>query len=674
MKKFICLLLFSFMLVQFAFTGISAAVKGDINSDGTADNKDVISLFRYVSGKNESIDGGAADFNNDKKISNKDVTLLFRYLSGSAEPEEPGVYKTEDGVKYTVSGQSAESNGSFTIAKDFVITFEDGAFNTNFNRISIKYHASKPLHIYVKYLQNNAEKTDDFYLEAAADGVFSGLISSYLNRSKAKTIKSITVNTCSSKKASFSLQNVSVQQIQVYNSQTHYIENSRFKVGIQLSWGGGINYIEDKTSNISGLTNLINRADTGRLVQQSYYGTGGNAEYTPGEFNGSVWRYNPVQGGDKYGNSSRLIDVLVSDDSVYIKAEPQDWSLDGQITPSYMENTYTVNDDTVRVDNRFVDFSGWSHPYTHQELPAFYTVSYLNRFTWYNGTSSWTDAELSYRDDLQFWGDPNYAADCQFYIKNGNTETWCSWTSSKDGFGIGLYVPNIDLLYAGKFSYNGSKDPANGATNYVAPLNNIKMVSYTPIEYSYLITTGTVSQIRQTFKENKDFATNESLHKNYISMRVDTVDYTSLDFSAASCRTAVSAANSTDVSYSTAEKALQIKAVSGNDPQVFIDYTKSSPVLYAADYKTIEIDYMIPSSNSKSSYVTDLFLCTGNKTSPDGSERTRASLIKDGQYHTLTVNVGKLSFWSGKINKIRFDYFDDCSAGDVMYVKAIRLK
>lgn len=662
------------MLVQFAFTGISAAVKGDINSDGTADNKDVISLFRYVSGKNESIDGGAADFNNDKKISNKDVTLLFRYLSGSAEPEEPGVYKTEDGVKYTVSGQSAGSNGSFTIANDFVITFEDGAFNTNFNRISIKYHASKPLHIYVKYLQNNAEKTDDFYLEAAADGVFSGLISSYLNRSKAKTIKSITVNTCSGKKASFSLQNVSVQQIQVYNSQTHYIENSRFKVGIQLSWGGGINYIEDKTSNISGLTNLINRADTGRLVQQSYYGTGGNAEYTPGEFNGSVWRYNPVQGGDKYGNSSRLIDVQVSENSVYVKSQPQDWSLNGQITPSYMENTYTVNDDTIRVDNRFVDFSGWSHPYTHQELPAFYTVSYLNRFTWYNGTSSWTDAELSYRDDLQFWGDANYAEDCRFYVKNGNTETWCSWTSSKDGFGVGLYVPNVDLLYAGKFSYNGSKDPANSATNYVAPLNNIKMVSYTPIEYSYLITTGTVPQIRQTFKENRDFASNESLHKNYVSMRVDEIDYTALDFSIEGCRTAVSAANHTTLTYSASEKALQIKAVSGNDPQVFIDYTKSSPVLYAADYKTIEIDYMIPSSNSKSSYVTDLFLCTGNKTSPDGSERTRASLIKDGQYHTLTVNVGKLSFWSGKINKIRFDYFDDCSAGDVMYVKAIRLK
>ena len=157
-------------------------------------------------------------------------------------------------------------------------------------------------------------------------------------------------------------------------------------------------------------------------------------------------------------------------------------------------------------------------------------------------------------------------------------------------------------------------------------------------------------------------------------MRVDAVDYTALDFSKEGCRAAVSAANNTSVTYSAAEKALQIKATSSSDPQAMIDYTKSSPILYASDYKTIEIDYMIPTSNGKNSYETDLFLCTGDKMGPDGSERTRASLIKDGQYHTLTVNAGSLSFWKDKINKIRFDYFDVCDTGDVIYVKAIRLK
>ena len=673
MKKILSLLVITILLCQTPLLSAAAGVFGDVNGDGSANNRDVVILFRYVSGGAEDVNN--ADVNGDGVENNKDVVYLFRYVSGMITPDEPGVYRTLSGKKYTVSGQTAESNGVFTISKDFVISFEEGAFSAEFNRMSFTYSSGRPLHVFVKYVSSGAEKTDDFYLDAAENGVFNGLISTYLDGAKAADIKTVTVGTCGGQQTEFSLLDAKTELISVYNSKTHYIENQRFKVGIQLSWGGGINYIEDKTSNINGLTNLINRADTGRLVQQSYYGTSGNSEYSPGEFNGSRWSYNPVQGGDKYGNASRLIDIIVKDDSVYIKAQPQDWSLNGKITPSYMENTYTVTDSVIRVDNRFTDYSGWTHPYSHQELPAFYTVSYLNRFTYYGGSKPWTDAELSYRDDLQFWGDARYAEDCRFYVKKGNTETWCSWTAADTGFGVGLYVPNIDMFYAGKYSYNGSKSPSNGATNYVAPLNTLKMVSFDPIEYSYLITTGTVEQIRSTFKQNKDFASNESLHKNYISMRVDEVDLASLDFSKESTISAsLNTPYNTEISYSSSEKALKLRVTSANDPQVMIDYTKSSVPLYASDYKTLEITYMIPTSNKTNGYVCDLFLCTGSKMQPDGSERTRVSLTKDGAYHTVKVDLSKLSFWQGKINRIRFDYFDSCTANDVIYVKSFVLK
>ncbi|MBO4422292.1 MAG: dockerin type I repeat-containing protein [Clostridia bacterium] len=688
MKKILFMIISAILLCQISFAGAagiafpatydSSGVKGDVNSDGRANNKDVVALFRRVSsGAVGSVDETAADVNKDGKINNKDVVALFRFVSGADPdlPDAPGtVYETKSGTKYTVSGQSAASGGVFTIKDGFVITFEDNAFSSDFNRMSFTYSSGRALQIFVKYVQSGAEKTDDFYLEAGKGAVFNGLISSYLGSGSGKNIKTVTVKTCDGKETDFSLSDLKTERIQVYNNKTYYIQNSRFKVGIQLSWGGGINYIEDKTSSISGLTNLINRADTGRLVQQSYYGTGANGEYTPGSFNGATWSYNPVQGGDKYGNASRLIDVQVNGDSVYIKAQPQDWSLNNQITRSYMENTYTVSGETIRVDNRFVDFSGWTHPYSHQELPAFYVVSYLNRFSWYNGVRSWTDDRVSYRDDLNFWGDSRYAEDCRFRVKNENTETWCSWTSSSSGFGIGLYVPNVDQFYAGKYNYNGSKDPANGATNYVAPLNTLKMVSFDPIEYSYLITTGTVEQIRSTFKKNKDFSKNESLHKNYVSMRVIDTDYTFIDFSVEDNTSVANTPNNTNITYNRTEKALQLRVSKAEDPQVMIDYTGSSDVLYASDYKTLEIVYKIPTSNKLSSYVTDLFLCTGSKMQPDGSERTRASLIKDGQYHTLSVDLSKLSFWSGKINKIRFDYFDACEVYDVIYVKSIRLK
>jgi hypothetical protein len=263
---------------------------------------------------------------------------------------------------------------------------------------------------------------------------------------------------------------------------------------------------------------LINQADTGRLVQQSYYGTYSNGEYVSGTYNNATWPYNPVQGGDVGNNASRIIDVVVKGNSIYIKAQPRDWAV-AKSTPSYMENVYSLVDNFVRVDNRFIDYSGWEHRYAQQELPAFYTVSYLDNFTYYGGTSSWTDAPLTSRNDLQFWGDAKYHDSCIFKMKGNNTETWCAWTNTKSGYGIGLFVPNIDVFLAGRFSYNGSKDSKNGATNYVAPLNIIKLVSYHPIEYSYMITTGTLASIRNTFKVHKNFASNGSLRENYRSDR-----------------------------------------------------------------------------------------------------------------------------------------------------------
>ena len=514
-----------------------------------------------------------------------------------------------------------------------------------------------------------------YYVEASPDGGFNCLISSYLNGGQASELKSFKADMCSGEEADFLIDDIKVEDYQLINQSTYYLENDRFKVGIKLGWGGGINYIEDKTCKVRNLTNLINSHDTGRLVQQSYYGTSGNAEYQPGTSFNTRWTYNPVQGGDQYGNASRLIDFTVTDNSIYIKAQPQDWSLDGKLTPSYMENTYTIYDDTVRVDNRFTDFSGWEHIYHGQELPAFYTVSYLSRFTWYNGTKPWTDDELSYNDDLNFWGDAQYEKQCNKYLKIGNTETWCAWTSPESDFGIGLYVPNVDVLKAGRYNFNNSKKASDDATNYVAPVNTMKIVSHEHIEYSYLMTTGSIEQIRSTFKTNKDFADNESLHGNYISSRIFGSSDALIEgkFNNAESISMLSNVYNSDVVFSEEYGAVKITAKSDNcDPHVSVNYEVDEPI-DSKNHKTLTIEYMIPTDNSSSSYAFDLFLCAGDTLAPDGNKRVRQSLIADGEFHTLQVDLSKYSFWSGEIHQIRFDYFDFCYTSDVMYLKTFSL-
>ncbi len=389
----------------------------------------------------------------------------------------------------------------------------------SFTRFTLTYEANEAVRGIVTY----SDGTEDIVYLEKGGGTFRCFVPGYIDGASKTGIDSIRYVSLGEKPSGLKIKDVGFENVPAPSGETFFIENDRLKVGVRLAWGGGINYIEDKKCPVPGLRNLINQYDTGRLVQQSYYGTGEcpeNPDFRFGEFMGHKWCYNPVQGGDRGNQRSRLIDMRYDDKSVYIKAMPKDWGKVGFDTPSYMENIYTVDGDMIRVDNRFTDFSCWTHGCNTQELPAFYTVSYLRRFVWYDGVDSWTGGPLTVRDDLNFWGLPEYSEACTFHIRNSAKETWCAWVSPDDDYGIGLFVPNIDVFKAGRFMYDGSKKPEDPSTNYVAPLSRVRIISTKPIEYSYLMTVGSLSGIRERFYENRDFCGNERLSEDHISMRI----------------------------------------------------------------------------------------------------------------------------------------------------------
>lgn len=580
---------------------------------------------------------------------------------------------TANGTAYQATGYKAYENGLFTINQDF--SAELSALSSQeevFTRVCVSYESDSPLKMQATYTQDGEEVLDLLYLEAGKSQ-FNFLVKDFIKGKEASALKSLRISTCQGGDAKFMLLGCHTEKVAKPEGASYYLQNERYRLGVRLSWGGGISLLQDKNAKeINDVKNLVNQADEGRLVQQSYYGTAGNDEYTPGEFNGSKWTYNPVQGGDKNRNQSRLIDFQVEDHYVYVKAQPQDWSLNKQITPSYMENRYELGEDVIRVDNRFVDFSGWTHQHASQELPAFYTISWLDNFYYYGGCEPWTDDALTAEPSLNFWGDPAYHNDCLFSMQESNTETWCAWINDEANYGIGLYVPNVDQFLAGKFSYNGSKSSLDAATNYVAPLNSLMIVSYEPIEYSYLITTGSLEHIRSVFKENKDFADNASLHKNYISGRVpDAVaDMTSIDFSDPENAALLLPRNSTSAAYSQEQQALKLEVLDG-DVQTELIYSSSKKEMTAEVYKNISITYMIPTTNAYDTYSYEMFLCAGSTTFAVSDKSVRGEWIKDGEYHTLTIPLEGLDFWQGKINSIRFDYFNVANPADVFYVKSI---
>lgn len=485
-----------------------------------------------------------------EKLNPNGLALCITYPDGSTEILESGFYyypqvldttgqqtvTVEYGNKtatFTVNVKEAE-NVSVTINNSTVtVPVANNNYTINktasaFNRYEIHYSSDA----YVKAVMLMGTTEEEFFLEPSEDGVFTGYIDGFLDSTTQTQISSITFTGLDKDFMDFKLKSVTTTKDTVPENLV-YLTGTDYKIGIDLHWGGALSYLEDlkndvyssvskysssKTTevdfkskvstssylyNTSDAVNLINCNDTGRLVQQSYYGTG-SPPYELGDYNGTPWNYNPVQGGNVHNEASKIVDLRITENEIYVKCRPLDWGKTKEyITPSYMEAWYTLEDGLMRATCRFVDFSGYPEATTTQELPAFYCVEPLNNFVYYSGGEAWSDSNTRVdRADLKFWGN---ATDQNFYCN----ENWCAFTGAdSDSFGIGLYSPGQTNMYTGVF-YGGDENThcstvtpsTESPTSYIAPIDVFTFKSFSPYSYAYYLTTGTVDDIRSTFKE-----------------------------------------------------------------------------------------------------------------------------------------------------------------------------
>lgn len=428
----------------------------------------------------------------DKKL---ELPVNFELISGPSVKLEAN--KTASGIPYTVTGGEPGAHNYYNFTESICYYFTPGV-GEGFNSYSIVYSTDAYLKGEITYFSGCVGWTEEFFLEPGESVQFTSLIDFALKGGTRDSVESLKFTLLKGKSASFMLEDISVAAREIPTDDVAYISDGKYKLGVKLTWGGGVSYLEDLTDGDDSITNLLNDHDTGRLIQQSYYGTD-SAPYEPAKYGENMWCYNPVQGGDQYGNRSKLVDFKIAEDgrSIWVKCLPLDWAQKMSYTPSYMENTYTISGGHIAVENRFIDFSGYTHRDAHQELPAFYTISYLSDFVFYNGSKPWQGDALTTKKDLKFW-----AGNSDAYFNVKSKENWCAWVAPT-GYGIGVYTPIAEILLAGRFEYNGSKDAHNNATNYVAPLITYKLQSFKPFEYSYYITTGSVEEIRAEFTKVK---------------------------------------------------------------------------------------------------------------------------------------------------------------------------
>lgn len=441
--------------------------------------------------------------------------FIFSFLPSEIDTEF-SIPVTEG--KICINGEEAK----YEIAEgEYTEYLFNGIKTEIFNYFGIKYSSDTYMKGFIEFSGKGEAVREEFFLEPGEDMEFYSLIDGFLDKAKMNRLYTIGFKKLQDKDCSFTFKGIALFNREILGNEV-YIENDEHKLGITLSWGGALSYLEDKNSSVEavivdGVTkvdsdasgrygvrakskhvNLINANDTGRLVQQSYYGTGDFEGYQGGYFMDQKWNYNPVQGGNQFNDAAKIVDVRTGENSIYIKCRPLDWAKEKEyITPSYMEATYSLADGLIKAECRFTDFSGYPEADTTQECPAFYCIEPLNRFVYYSGNAPWTgDSKLSYENDLIFWPDAGYP---NFY----STENWAAFIGEfDDSFGIGLYVHNEVSFLAGVFSRGNctTADPATESpTSYIAAVEKYNLRSFNPTSYEFYLSTGTTEEIRANF-------------------------------------------------------------------------------------------------------------------------------------------------------------------------------
>ena len=190
------------------------------------------------------------------------------------------------------------------ITNGYTVTLPPSSGTMRFNRISFSYETTAAVRAIISYRMDRETFEEELLLSSKSSET-SMLLNGYLDRKIASRLISVRFEPIAEEKdciLSVSGFNCGLQQAP--KEDILFIENEHYKAGVNLRWGGGLSWFEDKDNGDYG--NLLNSHDPGRLVQQSYYGPTEIEGYKNGVYGDSVWGYNPVQGGDMYGNNSKL--------------------------------------------------------------------------------------------------------------------------------------------------------------------------------------------------------------------------------------------------------------------------------------------------------------------------------------------------------------------------------
>ncbi len=266
-------------------------------------------------------------------------------------------------------------------------------------------------------------------------------------------------------------------------------DNGKLTVKFDLTRGGAISWISYSGSQRS----LVNIADEGRYIQQSYYAGKSLDRKADGQSpNWSPWAWNPIQVGDAFRNRAKILDYKQSKDSLYVKCIPMQWDMNNKPAEAEMEQWTFLNGNILTIRNRLTchrtDEIYGDSLMRNQELPAVYPISALNNLYTYEGNAPFTNAaykKLEVKNlSSGFWGRYKEV-----------TENWMAFVDDAN-IGMAVYNPQCVMFLAGMAGEPG-KESTDGSTSYIAPIKDEIIYKQSIYEYEYYILIGSLAQMRE---------------------------------------------------------------------------------------------------------------------------------------------------------------------------------
>ena len=199
MKRLISVIITLFIIIS-ALPVLAAALTGDVNGDGQLNNKDVVALFRYVSGSKDAVkDASACDYNGDGEVDNKDVVAMFKAVSGT----DPGLVFEElilyPSNEYTHEIDASAYEDEYDLRYLYIMIDRSRNHISPGERFQLRFAVSNPeFRISVKDVALSIESGSQF-ASLTDDGVFTAKavgdvkIKAYL-KAKPDTVSETTVH------------------------------------------------------------------------------------------------------------------------------------------------------------------------------------------------------------------------------------------------------------------------------------------------------------------------------------------------------------------------------------------------------------------------------------------------------------------------------------------------